>query len=191
MDLKITARDMKLNDRTREYVQDRFDRLTRRFRPATDAQMEVTLTSSKSEEDRIIVQLTLTAPGQTLRAQKRGSTVNVAFDAVADVMDRQIRRYKGRVYRTQQRGMNADKEAEALAALLDVDEDVEENDYEDIDATVVRRKSFPMISMTVEDAIVEMELLNHTFFMFMNVETGGHNVVYRRHDGDFGLIEPI
>ena len=62
---------------------------------------------------------------------------------------------------------------------------------EDMPIKVVRRKRFPMIGMTVDDAIAEMELLNHSFYLFRSVETGNYSVVYRREDGDYGLIEPI
>ena len=115
-----------------------------------------------------------------------------AIDAVTDVMDRRIQRYKAKIYRSSQarrsaRASSASQgESMVQTAAPDESEDVLLPEL----GKVVRKKRFPMKPMTVEDAILEMELLSHDFFLFYNFDTQEYNVVYRRHDGDHGVIEP-
>ncbi len=190
MEIKIHGSSLGITDDIQSYVDKKFNRLSRHLPQMLDATAEIKRTSSRSGDDRFVVQLTLMVKGQVLRAQRRGSTVSEAVDTAVDVMDRQIRRYKGRRYRSKQ-------ERKSLRDLPDglVQEPDEElpppGEMEDMPIKVVRRKRFPMIGMTVDDAIAEMELLNHNFYLFRSVETGSHSVVYRREDGDYGLIEPI
>jgi ribosomal subunit interface protein len=190
LEIKIRGRNIDVTSTTRAYVDKNFDRLSWHLPQIKDATMEIDKTASRSGEDRFIVQLTLGVKGQTLRAQRRASTVYEAVDASVDVMDRQIRRYKGRRYRSNQ-------DRKALRDLPDgmapePDELVPSPDeMEDMPTKVVRRKRFPMIAMTVDHAIEEMELLHHSFYLFRNLETGSYSVVYQREDGDYGLIDPI
>ena len=188
--IKVQGRDIEITDDIQSYVGKKFNRLSRHLPQMLDATAEIKRTSSRSGDDRIVVQLTLTVKGQVLRAQRRGSTVSEAVDTAVDVMDRQIRRYKGRRYRSNQHR----KSLRDLPDVL-VPEQYEEvpgpDEMEEMPIKVVRRKRFPMVGMTVDDAIAEMELLNHSFYLFRSVETGNYSVVYRREDGDYGLIEPI
>ena len=130
-----------------------------------------------------MAQLTLSANRHVLRGQERGPNLFEAIDAVTDVMDRQIRRYKGKVYRTEQ-ARKAGKAAPGPA------QELVEAEADGLQHTqVVRTKRLPFKPMTVEDAIVEMELVGHSFFLFNNIDTGEYNVVYGRRDGDYGVIE--
>ena len=110
------------------------------------------------------------------------------------MLDRQIRRLKGRVYRSAQARKAAGRaasEADAIVAAEDLDfaDDEDEELYEQL-GRVVRTKRFAMKPMSVEDAAMQMELLSHDFFLFYNTTSGEYNVVYRRSDGDYGVIEP-
>ena len=135
--------------------------------------------------------MTITTSNYTLRGQESGANLFVAIDNVTDVIDRQIQRYKGKIYRSGQ----ARKTARAASAIVE-SSFVEEEDIPE-EATVldfgkvVRTKRFPMKPMSVEDAVLEMELLGHSFFLFFNLDSKGYNVVYRRSDGDYGVIEPV
>ncbi len=184
MELKIYARNIDLNRQAEEYIQKKFERLERHLRPLSDAKLEISLTSARSQDDRVVAQLTLSAKGRVLRGQKRGLNLYAALDAVTDAMDYQIRRYKGKAYRSEQ-ARRAGKEDSAPP----VEQGVAEVD--DLRSPrVVRTKQFPMKPMNVEEAILEMELLSHSFFLFQNADTGTYSVVYCRQDGDYGLIEP-
>ena len=190
MNIKVNGRDVEITDDIQSYVDKKFNRLSRHLPQMMDATAEIKRTSSRSGDDRIVVQLTLTVKGQVLRAQRRGSTVSEAVDTAVDVMDRQIRRYKGRRYRSNQGRKSLRDLPDGMVPESD-DEMPLADEMEEMTIKVVRRKRFPMIGMTVDDAIAEMELLNHSFYLFRSVETGTYSVVYRRADGDYGLIEPI
>ena len=194
MEMQILARNMKLSGRSEEYIQKKVARLERHLRERADAKLEISRTASRSETDRFVAQMTISASGATLRGQENGLTLFAAVDAVADVMDKQIRRYKGRAYRTSQARRSARSQAiraDVGAMIEEIAADVEAED-EPIEefGKVVRVKRFAMKPMTVEDAIMEMELLDHDFFLFHNAETDKYSVVYRRTDGDYGVIEP-
>ncbi len=194
MEMQILARNMRLSERSEDYIQKKVARLERHLRERADAKLELSRTASRSEADRFVAQMTISASGATLRGQESGLTLFAAVDAVADVMDKQIRRYKGRAYRTSQARRSARNQAirEDVGALLEeiaADEEEQNEPIEEL-GKVVRVKRFAMKPMTVEDAIMEMELLDHDFFLFQNAETERHSVVYRRTDGDYGVIEP-
>ncbi len=188
MDINIHVKNVELNSEAERYIQKKFNRLERHLSFMSDAKLEVSRTAARSQADRVTVQMTLTAGGSTLRGQENAPNLFAAVDAVTDVMDRQIRRHKGRVYRSVQ----ARKAAKAVPAISDestAPDDPEEDVLAEL-GKVVRTKRFPMKPMSVEDAAMEMELLSHDFFLFYNVDTREYNVVYRRSDGDYGVIEP-
>ncbi len=181
MELKIYTKNLELNPEAERHIQKKFERLQRHLRSITDAKLEVSRTSARAQSDRIVAQMTLTANGYTLRGQESGIHLFAAIDAVTDVLDRQIQTYKGKVYRSAQ----AKKSARGETAPEEV---VDESSPQL--GRAVRTKRFHMKPTTVEDAVLEMELLSHDFFLFYNVETEEYNVVYRRHDGEYGVIEP-
>ena len=191
IELKIYARNIEIDSRANEYIQKKFERLKRHLSSLSEAKLEVSRTSARSQAERVVAQMTLLAKGRVLRGQERGLNLFSAIDAVADVMDRQIRRHKGKVYRTQQarRASRSDPAGVAGPQLAELEIGEADGDYLE-SGRVVRSKRFAMEPMTTEDAITQMELLSHQFFLFYNVDTEEYNVVYRRHDGDYGVIEP-
>ena len=145
----------------------------------TSAQIEISQEKTKSARDRAIVQVTLNCDGRVLRGQERAADHFSATDAVADVLQRQARKHKTKL---QRKGHRAVKAGESFAPEPTIEEEPP--------GTIVRTKRFPMKPMTADEAVDELELLGHGFFMFLNSETQEHNVVYRRKGGDYGLIEP-
>ncbi len=195
MEIQIFSRNMRLSERSEDYIQKKVARLERHLTERADAKLELRRTSRRSETDRFVAQMTISASGATLRGQETGLTLFAAMDAVTDVMDKQIRRYKGRAYRTSQARRSARTQAmreDAGALLEELDAAIEDEVDEAMEelGSLVRVKRFAMKPMTVEDAIMEMELLDHDFFLFHNTETNKYSVVYRRADGDYGMIEP-
>ena len=192
MDLKIYAKNLEMNALARGYIQKKFQRLERHLNTISDAKLEVSRMSSRSQNDRVVAQMTLTASDHTLRGQENGPNLFAAIDSVTDVMDRQIQKYKGRVYRSSKAKKSARTDAAREgAALTAIEPEEEPQDGVPPDSeSGLRIKRFPMKPMTVEDAILEMELLGHSFFLFYNADTSEYNVVYRRQAGDYGVIEP-
>jgi putative sigma-54 modulation protein len=177
MELTITGKNMEVSDRIREYVERKAERLDRYLRDIEDASLELTKASAKSAQDRHIAQLTVRVKGTILRAEETASDVFTAFDAVLDKMYRQIMRYK-----TRRRGRGRPQEEELLPPIEEYEEEVPRQ--------IVRTKRFVVLPMDEEEAIEQMELLGHDFFLFLNANTGELNIIYRRRDGDYGLIEP-
>jgi putative sigma-54 modulation protein len=188
MDIRIFARNIELNPDAERYIQKKFSRIERHLRPISDAKLEVSRTSARSQADRIVAQMTVTANGYTLRGQESGQNLFAAIDAATDVLDRQIQRFKGKVYRSELARRSARPEPAAESAPM-ATEEPEEGIADEL-GKVVRTKRFQMTPMTVEDAITQMELLDHDFFLFFNIDSSEYNVVYRRQDGDYGVIEP-
>ena len=192
LEIQIHAKNLELNSDAEAYIQKKFTKLQRHLNAISDATLEVSRTSARSQSDRFVAQMTITAGGYILRGQEPGLNLFAAVDAVTDVLDRQIQRYKGKIYRSSQ----AKKSVRTASAIEGASTGLEEPDTGLNDTLlpsigrVVRIKRFPMKPMTVEDAILEMELLSHDFFLFYNVDAEMHNVVYRRHDDDYGLIQP-
>ena len=191
LDLEIYAKNLELNDQAQKYIHKKFERLKRHLKPIRDARLEVSQTAAQSQADRIVAQMTITTSSYTLRGEESGLNVFAAVDAVADVMDRQIQKYKAKAYRTAQAKKSAKSDSAKASGLTAVPEEVaEEANPTGGFGTVVRAKRFRMHPMTVDKAITEMELLSHDFFVFYNAETEQYSVVYRRRNGDYGLIEP-
>ncbi|MBM3935460.1 MAG: ribosome-associated translation inhibitor RaiA [SAR202 cluster bacterium] len=191
MELKIKTRNIELTPQTQDYIQKKFERLDRHLKPEGSAQLEVSRTMTRAEADRIEVQLSFVVKGYMMRAQARSSNVNAAMDAVTDLMDRQIERFKGKVYRSEQGKRSTRNGDVSSIRTAPGAEPVSTNGAESHEEPrVVRTKRFAMRPMSVEDAILEMELVNHAFYLFNNVDTKKYSVVYRRTDGGYGLIEP-
>lgn len=192
MDIRISTKNFDLSPEAESYIQKKFGRLERHLKPISGARLEVTRTSARALADRMTAQMTLTVNGYTLRGQEKGVNLFAAIDSVTDVMDRQIRRFKGKVYKTHQARRSARMRKAQIGgpdAVPEATPDDGPSVFEDL-GSVVRTKRFRMEPKSVDQAILEMELLSHDFFLFYNADTKEYNVAYRRSDGDYGVIEP-
>lgn len=185
MDIRIHSRDLDINPDAERYVQKKFDRLKRHLNHISDAKLEISRSPGRSQGDRVDAQMTLSIGGYTLRGQTKGNNVFAAVDSVTDVVDRQIRRFKGKVYRSEKT-----RRSQKGPPPLDIPIDLDGEDAVEELGQVVKTKQFAMTPMSVEDAIFQMEMLGHSFFLFFNIDSDTYNVAYRRQDGDYGLIEP-
>ncbi|MHB9032461.1 MAG: ribosome hibernation-promoting factor, HPF/YfiA family [Anaerolineae bacterium] len=177
MDIQIKSRSIEVNDQLRNQIEKKVGKLDR-FLPSIDeARVELGVQQTKSAGDRQIVQLTLRTNGTILRAEERASDLYTSLDTVIERMTRQIERFKGRHYRSQARSVPEAEEVEEQQAEVDQD-------------LIVRRKSFQTRPMSVEEAIEQMELLGHDFFVFYDINTKAFSVVYKRRDSGYGLLLP-
>jgi len=179
----VQVRNLQLTDRIRTHVDERAGRLDH-YLPALD-RVDVELThhaSARNAVDRNVAQITARGKGLTLRAEERASEVLAAFDAAVDILRKQIERYKGRHYHGRGEDQSATEEIEPAPALDDTDR---------LAPLIARRKQFRVSPMNELEALEQMSLLGHeSFFVFFNAETNRINVLYRRRDGSYGLIEP-
>ncbi|MBN1642883.1 MAG: ribosome-associated translation inhibitor RaiA [Anaerolineae bacterium] len=176
MQIIVQGRNVQVTDRLREYVEGKVDKLDRFLPTITEARMELSTEQTRSAEDRQVAQLTIRSKGVLLRSEERSADMFTSVDMVMDKIKRQIDRYKSK-RRNRYRGAPAEPEQ------VVPEEEVEA-------AHIVRTKRFAVTPMDPEEAIEQMELLGHTFFVFYNVEDGQINVVYTRRDGNYGLLQP-
>jgi putative sigma-54 modulation protein len=181
MELIIKVRNAEVSDYLRQYVEKKIAKLDRYLPTITEARVELSTENTRRAGELQVAQVTLRADRAILRGEERSSDMFAAVDAVADTLYRQIARYKGkRQDRWRGRGENLPLPEESLAELV-----------EEPMGPVVRRKRFQVLPMREEEAIEQMELLGHDFFVFHNAESGEVNVVYRRRDGGYGVLQPV
>jgi len=182
MELQIIGKNMEVSQAVQDYVQKKVGKLARYLRSISEAKVEISEEKTKSPQDHFTVQVTLSSRGVLFRGEERGENVHIAVDAVAEVVARQIERYKGKLYR---RGRDG-----SLARQVPVSEGKIAGEEVGALPKVVRIKRFIVKPMPVLEAAEQMELLNHDFFLFVNSDNGALNLLYRRNNGDYGLIEP-
>jgi putative sigma-54 modulation protein len=183
MEVAIHGHNLEVTTRLQNYVEKKVGRLDRYMPNLTSVRVDLTSEHTRSAVERQVAQITIRDDrGTILRAEERNSDIFAAIDSVIDKLYRQIERYRGK-RKNRYRGA---QEEPYLGEPLPLEEDEE---LEDI-SSIVRTKRFVLHPMSPEEAIDQMELLGHDFFVFFNAEEEAINVLYRRHDGNYGLLQP-
>ena len=188
MELKINTRNLEINDRVRQHIAEKLGRINRHIPGIGEVVVEVASEPTRSQQDRIVVQVTLDVNGAILRGEQRASSTTAAINSVAEVLDRRIERYKSRAYRSERARQQASLRIQQAEEVAQPRGFIEDEPL--LDGTLVRVKQFYMEPMTVEQAAFQMQLLGHDFFMFRNSGVDQYNLLYRRDDGNYGLIQP-
>ncbi len=175
MPISIFTRNMQVTPRLKEYIEQKTEKLDRYLPSIEDARFDLKVENTRSATHRQVAQLTVRLRGTILRAEERTSDMFAAIDAVMDKMYRQIARYKGK---RQNRWRPAEEELEI------------EQIQQEPEGEIVRTKRFEVRPMSPEEAIEQMELLGHHFFVFLNADENAINVVYKRNDDNYGLLQP-
>ena len=187
LQVEIYSRNLEMTDRIQDYVTNKVSRLDRFLPGIEEARVDLAyIKSARSSADRQVAQLTVRGKGFILRSEERADDIFAAIDATLEKMQRRIERYKGKHYR----GRGDGKSAADVGGVTDVPASAEDESNE-LPPAVVRRKRFILAPMDELEAIEQMSLLGHeNFFVFYNANTHAINVLYRRRDGMYGLIEP-
>ena len=170
----IIGKNIDVTPGLKDAVESKLGKLQRYFTP--DTEIHVTL-SVQNEHQKI--EVTIPVKGNIIRSEQVSNDMYVSIDLVEEVIERQLRKYKNKLVAKNQEGNNFSK------TLFETEESIEDDEVK-----IVRTKRFGIKPMYPEDACVQMELLGHNFFVFFNAENEEVNVVYKRKDGSFGLIEP-
>lgn len=170
----ISGKHLEVTDALKSKVEEKLGKLSKFFNPGTEVHVTMSV-----QKNRHILEVTIPFHGILLRAEEAHEDMYENIDKVVDVIERQIRKNRTRLSRNQY----ANK---VKFENLDIGSNIEEEE----NFKVVRSKKFAFKPMSVEEAILQMNLLGHEFFMFANAETNKSNVVYKRKDGNYGLIEP-
>jgi ribosome hibernation promoting factor len=185
MDISITTHNVDLTDRLRSHVEKKTGKLDRYMPNLTEVRVDLSSQNTRNAVQRQSAQITIRdVRGTILRAEERSNDMFASVDAVVDKLYRQIKRYRGK-RRDNRRSGGVDEVV--IGEPLPLDE--EEVDIEELD--IVRRKRFPLRPMLSDEAIEQMELLGHNFFVFFNADEEAVNVLYKRHDGNYGLLQPV
>jgi len=178
MELKITGKNVELSPAVHSYIKRKLGKLNRHLTNIIESKVEVSEEKTKSPQHHFVVQITVNSNGTLLRGEERGENLYTAIDKVKEVVERQIERYKGKMY-------NKDRDSSLirneLSQTIETEQPMER---------VTKVKRFAVKPMSAAEAIDQMELLGHDFFLFFNAETEELNLLYRRKDGNYGLIEP-
>ncbi len=176
MDVLIFTRNMEMTPHLSNYVDQKVEKLDRYLPSIDEARMDLTVESTRSAAHSQVAQLTVRVRGKILRAEERTQDMFASIDAVLDKMYRQIARYKGK---------RQDRIHDVAADELPLSEALEETLGE-----IVRVKRFDVLPMVPEEAMEQMELLGHSFYIFLNAEEDAINVLYKRGDSNYGLLQP-
>ena len=172
MKIRIITKKFTLTDDVREWVEKKLAKLDKFFPEDTEA--TVALSSTKIGER---IELTIYRNGSIFRSEVADKDYKCALDTAMENIERQIRKNRTRL----EKKIHVKKEVFAESELAEAEDAIE----------IAKVKRFEMHAMTVEEAILQMNLLNHGFYMFLNSESGRYNVVYKRDDNQYGVIEPI
>ena len=180
MNLTVHGRNVAISDRVQEYVEKKVGRLDKYLPQIREARAELVRSETRAASDRYTAQLTVWTNQKILRAEESSEDLFASIDAITDKMYRQIERFKGRRFQSRRRDAAAAAAAVDLAATHLSEEETQ----------IVRTKQFVAQPMSPDEAVEQMELLGHDFFVFYNVENSSLNIVYGRRDGQYGLLQP-
>ena len=174
MAIIVKGRNTVVSPAVKAYVEKKIDKVTRQFKAVGDITAVL-----KVENGNHIAEITVPAKGILLRAQESTKDMYSSIDLVIEKIERQVHKYKTKLMKRKYSNFR-ELPAEAVPAQAEAEEEFR----------IIRSKSFTMNPMTPEEAILQMNLLNHDFFVFFDPDFGGVSVVYRRKDGNYGLLEP-
>ena len=173
MQFSVTARNLEITPALRTYTEEKLNRLTRYLENIVT--IHVVLSVNKHRQT---AEVTLRVRELTIRAEEESDDLYSSIDLVVEKLERQILRYKERIMAHAARGGNRGGRTASTAPVVEEE------------ARVVKTKRFAVKPVGVEEAILQMDLLGHNFYVFRNATTEEVNVIYRRRDGHYGLIEP-
>ncbi|MDY2628349.1 MAG: ribosome-associated translation inhibitor RaiA [Lachnospiraceae bacterium] len=176
MRFNIVGRNIEVTEGLRAAIEEKLGKLEKYFRP--DTQINVTLSVEKGSQK---IEVTIPMKGSIIRSEQESTDMYVSIDLVEEIIERQLRKYKTKLTASYKGAVSISDFAESY-----IEEDFEEPE----EIRIERTKRFAVKPMDPEEACMQMELLGHTFFVFRNADSEEINVVYKRKNGTYGLIEP-
>lgn len=190
MQLTIKGRNLEVNDQLRGYVEKKLGKMDRYLPDIQEMRVELAEETSRKASEREVVQVTIRSNGSLLRAEVRSGDIYSAVDGAAEKLQVQIKRYKGKRRRKLEKAQIHAAEVEEMEALSEATSPMVDEEEMFFDGQIVRRKRVEMVPMSEDEAMDQMELLSHDFFVFFNAREAAINVLYRRTDGNYGLLQP-
>ncbi len=183
MNFNVKGRNITVTDALHSYAEEKLVKLGKNLNSASRMELELFCEKNPRIEDNQVAEATIFTKGPVLRAKGASGDMYASIDLVADKLDRQVKKYRGKL---------VSHNAHVRGSLPpDSGLDYYEEEAGEDGPQIVKTKQFSIKPMSAEEAALQMELIGHDFFVFRNAETNETNVIYRRRDGDYGLIEPI
>ena len=189
MNLQLKGRNIAVTEALRSYVDEKLSKLGKNLNSASTMEVELFCEKNPSIADNQVAEVTIFTKGPVIRAKGASTDMYASIDVVADKLSRQVKKFRGKLvsHNAHVRGSLSPEPAELeMAAALEEEEETEEA----AGPAIVKVKSFIVKPMSAEEAALQLEMIGHDFFVFRNSETNETSVIYRRRDGDYGLIEP-
>lgn len=184
MKVIVKGRHMSVTPALRDYAEEKIGKVARIVdHMLKEAEVELWVEKNPSIENDQVCEVTIFTKGPVIRARKAATDMYAAIDLAHDKLENQLRRYKGKIVdrHSGKSGLRAETEIPLETDLLADEEERQ----------IVKKKTVAVKPMTAEEAILQLELLGHDFFVFTSADTDDVNVLYRRNDGDYGLIQPV
>ena len=178
MRLQVKGKNLEVSDSIRSYAEEKLGKLERQLADPTQVELELSLERNPSISAMHVAEATIWTKGPTLRAREASPDMKASIDQLVDKLERQVTRYREKRQRGRGRD-NGSVPVEAPPVALGESE-----------SPIGKTKQFPVKPMSPEEAVLQLELIGHDFFVFRNGDSGEVNVVYRRLEGNYGLIEP-
>ena len=180
MRLQVKGRNVEVSDSIRRYAEEKLGKLDRQLADPTQVELELAVEHNPSIAANKIAEATIWTKGPTLRARESATSYEASIDQLVEKLERQVKRYREKRSRRE-----AGRRANGHAS-----EAQPEFSAEQLEQMIVKSKQFDLQALSPDEATLQLELVGHDFFVFQNEATGKTNVVYRRRDGAYGLIEP-
>jgi putative sigma-54 modulation protein len=177
MRLQVKGKNVEVSDSIRSYAEHKLSKLEGRLHELTVVEVELAVERNPSIAANQVAEATVWTKGPVLRAREASTDMKASIDQLADKLLRQVKHYRDRRTRRAQRNANAEQGGPPVA-------------LEETGAEIVKTKQFAVKPMTPEEAVLQLELIGHDFFVFRNADSDAINVLYRRNAGGYGLIEP-
>jgi ribosome hibernation promoting factor len=174
MRLQVKGKNVEVTDAIQVYAERKLGKLARQLADPTRVELELAVERNPSIADNHVAEATIWTKGPTLRAREASSDMKASIDMLVDKLERQVKRYRQKRRHEHERHANSSPPAAPAEEA----------------PAIVKTKQFTLNPLTPEEAVLQLELVGHDFYVFRNADSGDINVVYRRQDGDYGLIEP-
>ena len=186
MNLQVKGRNISVTEALRAYVDEKLAKLGKNLNSASTMEVELFCEKNPSIADNQVAEVTVFTKGPVIRAKGASTDMYASIDLVADKLNRQVKKYRSKLvsHNAHVRGSLPPEPAELeMAAAM-------EEEAEAGGPAIVKTKAFIVKPMSAEEAALQLEMIGHDFFVFRNSDSNDTNVIYRRRDGDYGLIEP-
>ena len=193
MKILIEGKNIELTGALKDYINDKFSKLRKHYEHILkEHDIRVKLSTAKNPRitNNSITEVTIFLDGKIIRSEHASEDMYASIDLVSDKLERQLHKYKDKVYRSQQHKERPTPNPELTGILLESNNN-HKNSKHTYEGKIIKSKKFRLQPLTPEEATVQLDLISHDFYVFVNSKTNQINTIYRRKDGDYGLIEPV